>query len=68
MVCFGWLVSWFYGVSTLFGSFNAELRHFDKSFKQLSSAKVHGLNAKNSSISNNSVQHKYTVLFYLTNR
>ena len=34
------LVSWFvvllYGVSTLFGSFNAELCNFDKSFKQFS--------------------------------
>ena len=29
-----WMVGWLvYGVSTLFGSFNAELSHFDKSFK-----------------------------------
>ena len=27
----GWLVGWFYGISTLFGSFNAELNQFDKS-------------------------------------
>ena len=26
----GWLVGWFYGVSTFIGSFNAELSHFDK--------------------------------------
>ena len=36
-----WLVGWlffffFYGVSTLFRSFNAELSHFDKSFKRVS--------------------------------
>ena len=38
-----WLVGWlvglfvclFYGVSTIFGSFNAELSNFDKSFEQL---------------------------------
>ena len=30
----GWLVVWFYGVSTIFGSFNAKLNHFDKSFKK----------------------------------
>ena len=30
------LVVLFYGVSTLFGSFNAELSYFDKSFKQFS--------------------------------
>ena len=30
----GWLVVLFYGVSTLFESFDAELSHFDKSFKQ----------------------------------
>ena len=35
----GWLVS-FYDVSTLFGSFNAELSHFDKSFKQFSLVEV----------------------------
>ena len=34
VMLFGWLVVLFYGVSTLFGSFNAELSHFDKSFKQ----------------------------------
>ena len=27
----GWLVGLFYGVSALFGSFNADLSHFDKS-------------------------------------
>ena len=32
------LVGWFYGFSTLFGLFNAELSHFDKSFTQLSLA------------------------------
>ena len=26
----GWLVVLFYGISTLFGSFNVELSHFDK--------------------------------------
>ena len=30
-------------------------------FKQFSLALVHSLNVKNSSISNNSVEHKYTV-------
>ena len=30
----GWLVGWFYGVSTFFESFNTELSHFDISFKQ----------------------------------
>ena len=33
-----WLVVLFYGISTLFGLFNAELSHFDKSFKQISLA------------------------------
>ena len=33
---FGWLVGWFYGVSTLFVPINTELSHFDKSFKQFS--------------------------------
>ena len=33
----GWLVGWFfYGVSTIFVSFNSELSHLDKSFKQFS--------------------------------
>ena len=32
----GRLVVMFYGISTLFGSFNAELSLFDKSFKQFS--------------------------------
>ena len=31
-----WLVVLFNGVSTHFGSFNAELCHFDKNFKQFS--------------------------------
>ena len=31
---FGWLFVLFYGVSTLFWSFNAELSHFDQSLKQ----------------------------------
>ena len=36
-----WLVGWlvvllFYGVPTIFGSFNAELSHFGKNFKQFS--------------------------------
>ena len=31
-----WLIILFYGVSTLHGSFNAELIHYDKSFKQFS--------------------------------
>ena len=30
----GWLIVLFYDVSTLFGSFNTEWSHFDKSFKQ----------------------------------
>ena len=34
----GWLVDFFYGVSTLFGSFNAELSLFKKGFKQFSLA------------------------------
>ena len=37
----GWLVRWFYGVSTLFGSFNAELN-----FTQFSLTEVHSLNVK----------------------
>ena len=32
----GWLVGWFYDISTIFESFNAELSHFDKSLKQSS--------------------------------
>ena len=32
----GRFVDWFYGVSTFFGSLNAELSHFDKTFKQFS--------------------------------
>ena len=28
----GWLVILFYGVSTIFGSFNAKSSHFDKKF------------------------------------
>ena len=40
----GWFVVWlvvlFDGVSTLFVSFNAELSHFDKSFKQFSLVKA----------------------------
>ena len=35
-----WLAILFYGVSTLSGSFKAELSHFDKSFKQLNLVKV----------------------------
>ena len=35
-----WMVVLFSGESTHFGSCNAELSHFDKSFKQLSLAKV----------------------------
>ena len=31
-----WLVILFYSVSTLLGSFNAELSHFDKSLKYFS--------------------------------
>ena len=31
-----YMVVLFYGASTLFGSFNAELSNFDKSFKQFS--------------------------------
>ena len=34
-------------------------------FKQFSLTLVQGFNVKNSSISNNSVLHKYTVYFYL---
>ena len=34
----GELVVLFYGVSTHFGSLNAELSHFDKNFKQFSLA------------------------------
>ena len=37
---FGWLLVLFYGISSLFGSFNTELSHFDKSFKQFSLVKV----------------------------
>ena len=47
---FAWLVVFFYGESTLFGSFNAELN-----FKPFS------FNVKNISISNSSVKHMYTV-------
>ena len=36
MKMIGLLVILFYGVSKLFESFNTELSHFDKSFKQLS--------------------------------
>ena len=36
----GWLVVLFYSVSTHFKSFNAELDHFDKSFKEFSLVKV----------------------------
>ena len=36
----GWLVVSFYGISTLFGSFNAKLSHSDKTFKQFSLIKV----------------------------
>ena len=76
------LVSWcivlFYGVSTLLGSFDTELSHFDKSLKQFSLAEVrslivktilvHSFNVKNHTISSSSVEHKYTVYFYLTHR
>ena len=34
----GWLVVLFYGISTLFRSFNTKLSHSDKSFKQFSLA------------------------------
>ena len=43
-VLISWLVGWlavlFYGVSTLFGSFNAEFSHFDKISKQFSLREV----------------------------
>ena len=42
------LVVLFYGISTLFGSFNAELSHFDKSFKQFSTVFYTQLNIKTS--------------------
>ena len=54
-------ISWLVGLfcftvyQSFFGSFNAELNHFDKSFKQFSLAYKHSFNVKNSSISNNSV-------------
>ena len=32
-----YLIILFYGISTLFGSFNAQLSHFDKSFQQFNS-------------------------------
>ena len=38
-----WLVGWFYGLSTLFGSFNAKLSQIDKSLKQLILEFVHFL-------------------------
>ena len=61
----GWLVGLFYGVSTLFWSFNAELSHFDKSlcvwFGLMAHqsllvilGQIHFIHV-NSSISNNSV-------------
>ena len=37
---YGKLVVLFHGISTLFRSFNAELNHFDKSFKQFNLIKV----------------------------
>ena len=58
IVLIGCLVVLFYGVSTLFRSFKAELIPFDKSFKQFSFVKYKFLftpRYKNSSISNNSV-------------
>ena len=82
-----WFVVSFYGVSTRFGSFNAELSHFDKRlyiwFSFMSHQPIVGylmpnlwtvqfqtiqfsvstqFICQNSSISNNSVEHKYSFL------
>ena len=56
------LVLLFYGVSTLFGWFNAKLNHFDESFKQFSIVLcLHTVKFQNSSSSNNLVKYNYTV-------
>ena len=57
------LVFLFYAESIIFGSFNAELNHFDRlqtiQFRIILC--LHTVKCQNCSISNNLVQHKYTV-------
>ena len=55
----GWLFDMFYGVSTLFGSFNAQLNF--KQFSLVYSFYLQTVKSQNSSISNNSIYYKYTV-------